>query len=139
VSAPSTGRRVAVTLTDAQVAQVVLEAAGDIELAGSMSGLSSLEELRQVVLPFIDDETYSHAIFRGVMVLAAFPADGSERELTDVARTVGLSPSTTYRYARSWIALGLLEQNTRSRRYRRPPARRPDRAPDTTPAANEDA
>jgi hypothetical protein len=138
MSTPSSGRRVAVTLTDAQVAQIVLEAAGDTELAGSMSGLSSLEELRQVVLPFIDDETYSHAIFRGVMVLAAFPADGGERELTDVARTVGVAPSTAHRYVRSWIALGLLEQNPRSRRYRRPPACRPDAAPDTTAAARDD-
>jgi hypothetical protein len=133
MSTPRTARRVAVTLSDAQIAQVVLEATGETQLAGSMSGLSSLEELRQLVLPFIDDENYSHAIFRGVMVLAAFPADGGERELTEVARTVGLSPSTTHRYARSWIAVGLLEQNARTRRYHRP-----DGIQDTTPTVRDD-
>jgi hypothetical protein len=122
VNSPGTGQRVTITLTDAQVARIALGAAGGARLAGSLSGLGGVDELRQAMLPLVDDQTYSHSTFRAVIVLAAFPADGSERELTDVAREIGLSPSTTHRYARTWTALGLLEQNADSRRYRRPTA-----------------
>jgi hypothetical protein len=120
VSTPGTDQRVTITLTDAQVAQIALDAAGGARLAGSLSGLGSVDELRQAMLPLVDDQTYSHSTFRAAIVLAAFPADGSDRELTDVAREIGLSPATTHRYARTWTALGLLEQNADSRRYRRP-------------------
>jgi IclR-like helix-turn-helix domain-containing protein len=112
-------RRVSITLTDAQVARVVLEASGGTQLAGSLFELGSLEEMRQAVLPLLDDQTYSHSTFRAAMVLLAYPADGSERELTDAAKMIGLSPSTMHRYTRTWAALGVLEQNPDSRRYRR--------------------
>lgn len=115
----SADRDVTITLTDAQVARVVRAASGGAELAGSLSGVGSLDELRQAMLPLLDDQAYSHSTFRAAIVFAAFPADGSECELTDIARTIGLSPSTTYRYARTWAAIGLLEQHPDSRRYRR--------------------
>jgi hypothetical protein len=121
--------RVRIALTDAQIARVVLEASGGAQLAGSMSGIGSLEELRRAMLPLLDDLSYSHATFRAAIVLAAFPADGSERELTDVARAIGLSPGTTHRYARTWTALGMLEQNSDSRRYRRAYTQRGSREP----------
>lgn len=120
MSSPGAGQRVTITLTDAQVAQIALDAAGGAQLAGSLSGLGGVDELRQAMLPLVDDQSYSHSTFRAVIVLAAFPADGSEREVTDVAREIGLAPSTTHRYARTWTALGLLEQNADSRRYCRP-------------------
>ncbi len=112
-------RDIAITLTDAQVARVVLEASGGNQIAGSLSGLRSVEELRQTMMPMLNDQSYSHSTFRAAMVLAAFPADGSEAELQDVAATIGLSPSTAHRYTRTWMVLGLLEQNPDSRRYRR--------------------
>jgi DNA-binding MarR family transcriptional regulator len=55
----------------------------------------------------------------GEAVLAAFPADGTERELSSVANQLSLSPSTTHRYLRTWTAVGLLERDPNSRRYRR--------------------
>ena len=119
MSPPGAGQRLTITLTDAQVAQIALNAAGGARLAGPLSGLGSVDELRQAMLPLVDDQTYSHSTFRAAIVLAAFPADGSEREVTDVAREIGLAASTTHRYARTWTALGLLEQNADSRRYRR--------------------
>jgi IclR helix-turn-helix domain len=131
VSTTGAGRRVTITLTDAQIAQVALDSAGGARLVGSLSGLGSVDELRRAMLPFVDDQTYSHSTFRAAIVLAAFPADGSDRELTDVAREIGLAPSTTHRYARTWCALGLLEQNADSRRYRRPPARGTGQDPST--------
>jgi IclR helix-turn-helix domain len=116
-------RDITITLTDAQIARVVLAASGGVQLAGTLSGvlsgIGSLDELGELMLPMLDDQTYSRATFRAAMVLAAFPADGSEIELNEIARTIGLSPSTTHRYARTWMVLGLLEQHPDTRRYRR--------------------
>jgi DNA-binding IscR family transcriptional regulator len=117
--AVSTERDVTITLTNAQIARVVRAASGGAQLAGSLSGIGSLNALRHAMLPLLDDRAYSHSTFRAVIVFAAFPEDGSERELTDIARTIGLSPSTTYRYARTLAAVGLLEQHPDSRQYRR--------------------
>jgi AraC-like DNA-binding protein len=112
-------RGVTITLTDWQVARIVREAAGESELASLPSGLDGLPGLRGALLPLLDDATYSRSTLRALLVLGAFPADGGELELTDVARQLGLSPSTTHRYIGTWMAVGLLEQHPRSRRYRR--------------------
>jgi hypothetical protein len=110
---------VTIALTEAQVAEVLREASGGMGLARLMAGIGDLEELRGVVLPLLDDVKCSRSTFRALMVLVAFPADGSEHDLTEVARRLELSPSTTHRYVSTWMAVGLLEQDPRSRRYRR--------------------
>jgi hypothetical protein len=110
---------VRIALTDGQVARVVQEASGGAGLAGLLSGVSDLERLHSVVLPLLDDPRCSRSTFRALLVLGAFPADGSERELTDIAKRLGFSPSTTHRYIGTWLAVGLLEQDPHSRRYRR--------------------
>ncbi len=112
-------RDVTITLTDRQVAQVVREASGRTTLASVLPDVSGIDALRSVVLPLRDDTSYSRSTLRALLVLAAFPADGSERELTEIARQLDISPSTTHRYIGTWMAVGLLEQHPRSRRYRR--------------------
>ena len=111
-------REVAITLSPAQVAQVIRQASGGV--ADVLAGSDHVRELASSMLPLLDDNTYSRTTIRAVLTLAAFPTDGSEREITDVAREVGQSPSTTHRYVRTWVAIGELEQEPYSRRYRRP-------------------
>jgi hypothetical protein len=123
---------VTIALTDAQVARIALNAAGGARSAGSLSGLGGVDELRQAMLPLLDEQSYSHSTFRAVIVLAAFSGDGSEREVTDVAREIGLAEGTTHRYARTWTALGVLEHNADSRRYRRHQAGRTGRDTSTS-------
>ncbi len=55
-------------------------------------------------------------------MLACFPTDGGALAVTDVAAQLSLSPSTTHRYMTTLLAVGLLEQDARSRRYRVPVA-----------------
>jgi hypothetical protein len=121
----SDARHVTITLTDAQIASVVHVASGGGSLAALLGDVSNrnLHELHDALLPLLDDESYSRSVFRALLLLSAFPADGGERELTDLAEQVGLSASTTHRYLRTWVAVGLLEQAP-SRRYRRPSAMR---------------
>ncbi len=125
-----------IALTERQVARIVREVSGESELAALPSGLDELSGLRRALLPLLDDAAYSRSTLRALLVLGAFPADGGERELTDVARQLDLSPSTTHRYIGTWMAVGLLEQHPRSRRYRRA---LPDRQEASAPAAAGDA
>jgi DNA-binding MarR family transcriptional regulator len=117
--AAASERGVTIKLTDRQVSQVVREASGGTGLARMMSTVDDLDDLRGMVQPLLDDPKCSRSTFRALMVLVAFPPDGRELELTDVADELGLSPSTTHRYVSTWLAVGLLEQDPRSRRYRR--------------------
>jgi IclR helix-turn-helix domain len=117
------GWEVTITLTGGQVARVLREASADPALDALPGGLDDFDELCGAVLPLLEDSAYSRSTLRALLVLSAFPPDSSERELTDVARQVGLSPSTTHRYICTWTALGLLEQHARTRRYRRTPSR----------------
>ncbi len=110
---------VAVRLTAGQVREVLWDVTGAGGLAGALSGVGELEWVRGVVEPMLADPGCSQALLRALLVLVAFPADGSERELTEVARALGLSPATTHRYVYSWAGVGLLVQDLRSRRYRR--------------------
>jgi hypothetical protein len=115
----SDDRGVSIMLTDSQVARVMREAAGKAGLTELPVALDGLEQLYGAVQPLLADAAYSRSTLRALLVLGAFPPDGGERELTDVARQLELSPSTTHRYIGTWMALGLLEQHPRSRRYRR--------------------
>jgi IclR helix-turn-helix domain len=112
-------REVLIALTEGQVAQVVREASARQDPAGLLPELGEIDIVSEVVLPLLADDAYSRSVLRAVLVLNALSPDGGARELTDVARDVALSPSTTHRYLRTWMAVRLVEQDSRSRRYRR--------------------
>jgi hypothetical protein len=111
-------RDITITLTDAQITRVVRKASASTGVTALLVGLNDPRKLRGAVLPLLDEQGYSRATLRALLVLAAFSADGTARELTSVAKQLELSPSATHRYAVTWMALGLLEQDPRSRRYR---------------------
>jgi IclR helix-turn-helix domain len=115
----SVGRDVMITLTDGQVAQILRDSAGRADLEALISGRTDVRESRDTVLALMEDEAYSRSLLRGMLVLAAFPRDGGERRVTEVARELGLSAGTAHRCVHTFTALGLLEQDPRSRRYRR--------------------
>ena len=113
-----TDRGLMIALTEDQVAEVVRDVAGE-GLVRSLAGLNDFEELQRVAVPLFADESASKETVRALLVLVAFPADGSGVELASVAARVGLSPGATHRYAYSLRAVGLLEQDPLTRRYRR--------------------
>jgi IclR helix-turn-helix domain len=108
-----------IVLSEEQVVEVVRDATAGRGLARLLSTVGELEELRELAEPLLDDPSYARTTLRALLVLLAFPADGGERELTDVAAQLGLSPSTTHRYVNTWTAIGVLQQDLHSRRYRR--------------------
>jgi hypothetical protein len=111
-------RGVSLGLTAEQVASVIAAAsAAGTESANLLTGLAAPGELTTSSL--LDDRTVSRSLLFGLVVLISFPADGSDRGIKEVAAELDLPTSTTHRYAHTLLAIGLLEQDPRSRRYRR--------------------
>jgi IclR helix-turn-helix domain len=118
---------VSLELTTAQVEGVV-RATADARgpsLSLLLSGLiaeqaiseSSLEERYWVEL---ESGRLSHSLFRGLLILALFISGEEGRGVVEVARQLGLSPSTTHRYISTLVAFGLLVQDPATRKYRLP-------------------
>jgi IclR helix-turn-helix domain len=72
--------------------------------------------------PTYEDARLSRSLLRGLSVLTCFGPESEERGIIELADLLGMSPSTTHRYVSTLVELGLLERSTRSRKYRLPPA-----------------
>jgi hypothetical protein len=111
-------RSVSLGMTPGQVASVVAAAgAAGAQNANLLAGLTRPGELS--ASPLLDDRTMSRSLLFGLFVLYAFPLDGGDRGIVEIARELDLPTSTTHRYVHTLLAAGLLEQDTRTRRYRR--------------------
>jgi len=113
---PESDVDITITLSKTQVKQVMRGATGEESLTKLLGGIGVLKlaSYRERM----DDDRFSRSLLRGLMVLAAFPQDGSARQITDVAKQLGLGASTTHRYAITLVELGLLERDPVSRHYR---------------------
>ena len=66
------------------------------------------------------DPRLSRSLLRGLSILTCFGPDGDPRGIVEIAEELGMSPSTTHRYALTLVALGLLERCPDTRKYRLP-------------------
>jgi DNA-binding MarR family transcriptional regulator len=70
----------------------------------------------------LDDKRLSRSLLSGLLVLSCFPRDGGYLGIAEIARKLGMNTSTTHRYVRTLLAVGLLEQDPATRGYRLPSA-----------------
>jgi hypothetical protein len=109
---------VSIELSPAQVDRVIRTAAE----GGSMSLLlSGLRDVREVLVrepSQLDDNRLSRSLLAGLLMLASFPTDGSYLGNAEIARLLDMNPSTTHRYVSTLVAVGLLERDPTTRRYR---------------------
>jgi DNA-binding MarR family transcriptional regulator len=110
-----------IELTRTQVERVVRVRSDGAGVASLLHGLAD-RELAASYAALSSSPRLSRSLLLGLLVLACFPTDGGALTVTDVAEQLGLSPSTTHRYMTTLLAVGLLEQDPRSRRYRVPVA-----------------
>lgn len=111
-------RGVSLGLTAEQVASVIAAAsAAGTDSATLLAGLAAPGQL--TASPLLDDRTVSRSLLFGLVVLISFPADGTDRGVKEVALELDLPTSTIHRYTHTLHAVGLLEQDPRTRRYRR--------------------
>ncbi len=118
---------VELNLTSAQVEQIMRQVAG--EEAGGESILSMLLALGgSRDAPVLNDlERYvisvghgvSRSVLVGLLVLASVPSEG-QVGVTALARRLGMHSSTLHRYFRTWVLVGLLEQDIDTQEYHRP-------------------
>lgn len=71
-----------------------------------------------VAAPARSRRARSQSLERGLAVLSAFGAGVPELGVSELARTVGLTRSTSHRYAATLARLGYLQQDPRTRKYR---------------------
>jgi hypothetical protein len=66
-----------------------------------------------------EDIKLSQSLLNGLMILASLPEDGSPVGNNEVALLVDLTPSTAHRYLRTLLAVGLIDRDPYTRKYRR--------------------
>jgi hypothetical protein len=119
--------QVCLELTSAQV-EAVVRATSDARgpslnlLLSGLVGEKAITEgsLEERYTAELESGRLSHSLFRGLLILALFVSGGEGRGVVEVARQLGLSPSTTHRYMSTLVAFGLLVQDPSSRKYRLP-------------------
>ena len=83
-----------------------------------LSGLSDVREVLAREPRQMEDSRLSRSLLAGLLMLASFPTDGSYLANAEIARMLGMNPSTTHRYVSTLVAVGLLERDPSTRRYR---------------------
>jgi hypothetical protein len=112
---------VSIELTKAQVDQVIRSASGDgAHVSTMLHGLAGVREA-MVSLGELESQHRSRSLLAGLLMLASFPDDGSYLGNAEVARLLGMNPSTSHRYLSTLVEVGLLERHPSTRRYRLAP------------------
>src|SRR5205085_4251486 len=115
-----TDREISIQLTPAQIDEVVRGASGEQGISSLLRGLTDERTLASKYRALSESPRLSRSLLLGLLVLACFPSDGASLAVSDIAERLGMSPSTTHRYMTTLLAVGLLEQEPRTRRYRVP-------------------
>ena len=66
----------------------------------------------------MSDPGFSQSLERGLAVLSAFTPDRPDLGISELARKLGLTRSTTHRYVATLTTLGYLQQDDSTRKYR---------------------
>lgn len=110
--------RVFIELSPAQVDRVIRSAAEGGSMSVLLSGLTDVREVLAREPKQMEDSRLSHSLLAGLLMLASFPTDGSYLGNAEIARMLDMNPSTTHRYVSTLVAVGLLERDPATRRYR---------------------
>jgi hypothetical protein len=110
--------KVSIELSAAQVDRVVRSAAEGGNISVLLSGLRDVREVLSREPRQLEDSRLSRSLLAGLLMLASFPSDGSYLGNAEIARMLDMNPSTTHRYVSTLVAVGLLERDPATRRYR---------------------
>lgn len=114
------GACLSIQLSRAQVDAVVRAAAEGDRVTVLLSGRRDLNEIRTAGFEQLTDRRLSRSLLAGLLMLLSFPADGGYMGNAELARMLGMNASTTHRYLSTLVAVGLLERDPETRRYRLP-------------------
>lgn len=117
-SAGGSAEKIVIELSPAQVDRVVRGAAESGNMSVLLSGLDDVREVLAREPRQLEDSRLSRSLLAGLLMLASFPTDGSYLGNAEIARMLDMNPSTTHRYVSTLVAVGLLERDPATRRYR---------------------
>jgi IclR-like helix-turn-helix domain-containing protein len=115
---------VLIELSKAQVDQVVRTAGQGGAMSVLLSSLRDpkwslgLESEDWAYPAQMEDRRLSRSLLSGLLVLSCFPPDGGYLGIAELARMLDMNTSTTHRYVTTLLAVGLLERDPATRRYR---------------------
>ena len=115
---------ISIELSKAQVDQIVRSAGQGGTMSVLLSALKdpnwtlALDSDEWAYPAQMEDRRLSRSLLSGLLVLSCFPADGGYLGIAELARTLGMNTSTTHRYVTTLLAVGLLERDPATRRYR---------------------
>lgn len=109
---------VSIELSPAQVDRVIRTAAEGGSMSLLLSGLRDVREVLAREPSQMEDNRLSRSLLAGLLMLASFPTDGTYLGNAEIARLLDMNPSTTHRYVSTLVAVGLLERDPTTRRYR---------------------
>jgi Fic family protein len=115
---------VSIELSKAQVDQVVRSAGQGGTLSVLLSAVRdpdwplSLDSEEWSHPAQMDDRRLSRSLLSGLLVLSCFPPDGGYLGIAELARLLDMNTSTTHRYVTTLLAVGLLERDPGTRKYR---------------------
>jgi IclR helix-turn-helix domain len=66
----------------------------------------------------MEDRRLSRSLLSGLLILSCFPVDGGYLGIAELARMLDMNTSTTHRYVTTLLAVGLIERDPATRRYR---------------------
>jgi hypothetical protein len=110
---------ISLELSRTQVDQVIRAATEANDIQTILFGLNGAPSTIDVDLSSLDDARLSRSLLSGLLVLAAFPADGSFAGNAEIAGKLGMTLTTTHRYISTLMAAGLIERDPNTRKYRR--------------------
>jgi DNA-binding MarR family transcriptional regulator len=73
----------------------------------------------EIASAWLEDRKMSRSLLTGLLLLSALPAGGAFTTNSELARKLGISPSTCHRYLGTLLEVGLVERDPRKRHYRR--------------------
>jgi hypothetical protein len=112
------GERMLIELSQAQVDRVVRAAADSGSMAVLLSGLERVRGTLAAGPAQLQDPRLSRSLLSGLLLVASLPEDGSYMGNAQLARTLGMNVSTVHRYLQTLVAVGLVERDPSTRRYR---------------------
>jgi DNA-binding MarR family transcriptional regulator len=122
--APDASETVSIELSKSQVDQVVRSANQGGTLSVLLSAVRDPQwplslDAEELSYPAqLEDRRLSRSLLSGLLVLSCFPADGEYLGIAELARMLDMNTSTTHRYVTTLLAVGLLERNPGTRKYR---------------------
>jgi Fic family protein len=115
---------VLIELSKAQVDQVVRTAGQGGTMSVLLSALKDPEwtlaiDSEEWTYPAqMEDRRLSRSLLSGLLVLSCFSSEGDYLGIAELARMLDMNTSTTHRYVTTLLAVGLLERDPATRRYR---------------------